>query len=384
MKLFGFLSVLIAAALLATALPAFAQEDKPKPEAEARSLCLQALATLGDERAIRCLRDVGTPASRRGGSHSGIRSRSGASDPEAGRYGVHPPRNMEEVPATPAPGASQASTPIRINYQDISIGTLLSDRYRVMRKIGGGGFGTVYLVHDELVGEESILKILSPQLSDDGDMIRRFVQELRLTRRITHTSVIRIHEILDLGDTHAISMEYFPSHDLSRIFKSEGTLAPVRLVPLAVQVCEALQAAHDLGIVHRDVKPANILLGPREMVKVVDFGLAAVGMQLGSRLTKSGLLIGTPEYMSPEQIIGQPIDARSDLYSLGIVLYEALSGVRPYAGESMVNVLFKHVEGGATPLNEINAAVPEELATLVMTAMAWGALMLASVLAALL
>ncbi len=344
--------------------------DLLERDSEAKSLCLLALAKLGDERATRCLSDPAAPASRRGGSQLDSRPQSGAGDPEVGRYGVQPEKRVEAAPSLPAKGAEPVALPRRINYQDLSIGTTLSDRYRVMRKIGGGGFGTVYLVHDELVGEESILKILSPQLSHDGDMIRRFVQELRLTRRITHTSVIRIHEILDLGDTHAISMEYFPSHDLSRIFKSEGTLAPTRLVPMAVQVCEALQAAHDLGIVHRDVKPANILLGPREMVKVVDFGLAAVGMQLGSRLTRSGLLIGTPEYMSPEQIIGQTIDARSDLYSVGIVLYEALSGVRPYAGDSMVNVLFQHVEGGATPLSEVNSAIPEDLATLVMTAMA--------------
>jgi HEAT repeat protein len=276
----------------------------------------------------------------------------------------------EPAPRPAVPPAMAAPRPAFHDISALEPGEVLAGRYEVVRKIGGGGFGTVYLVEDVLIRDELILKILAPQLTTDATMMRRFIQEMRVSRRITHPNVIRTHEFVDLGGLHAIAMEYFPSRDLADILKGERPLAAARVVPIAIQVCEALAAAHELGTIHRDVKPGNILVGAGDRVKVVDFGLAAVGMQTGSRLTRSGLLIGTPEYMAPEQIAEGTADARSDIYSLGVVLYEALSGIAPFAGENAAQVLFNHIEGNVPPLGAVAPDVPAGLGLVVMHALA--------------
>jgi len=198
------------------------------------------------------------------------------------------------------------------------------------------------------------------------------VQELKLTRRVSHHNVIRIHDFLDLGGARAISMEYFPGSDLNRILADAGPLDLKRGLRIAAQVCDGLAAAHAEGVVHRDIKPANILVGPEDDIRLVDFGLAAAQQTSGdgSRLTKSGLLIGTPEYMAPEQISGEVADHRVDLYSLGVVMYEAFSGLRPYTADTPVKVLFQHLEGGAAPLAEVVPGFPEAVSALVAGAMA--------------
>jgi serine/threonine-protein kinase len=264
----------------------------------------------------------------------------------------------QQVPAALASGA------------DLDPDTVLVDRYRVLRKIGDGGFGTVYLVRDLEVDDELILKILRPQISVDETMIQRFVHELKYTRQIAHKNVIRIYDFLKLGQVYAISMEYFPGTDLSTILEKEGRMAPARSLFIARQICGGLQAAHAEGIIHRDVKPPNIQVGEGDTVKILDFGLASMMQYAGSRLTKSGILIGTPQYMSPEQITGDQIDARSDIYSLGVMLYEMLSGELPVQGDNAVNILFNHLEGEITPLRERVEDIPEELEQLVMRAMA--------------
>jgi serine/threonine-protein kinase len=240
----------------------------------------------------------------------------------------------------------------------------------VLQRVGGGGFGTVYLVEDVMVKEELVLKILSSQLSLDPTMIRRFVQELKLTRRITHGNVIRIHDLLDLEGAHAISMEYFPGRDLGAVLREEGPMSPARAMNMAEQVLEGLAAAHSAGILHRDIKPANLLIGAGDLVKIVDFGLASVSHSTQSRLTQSGILVGTPEYISPEQITGTDIDARCDLYSLAVVLYEAMTGIQPFSGTSAVNILFQHLEADVPPLTSVAAGIPQHVNDAVMRAMA--------------
>ena len=272
-------------------------------------------------------------------------------------------------PAAAAPPATPAPTERPLNYQDLSPGTRLMDRYSVVRRIGGGGFGAVYLVEDVVVREELVLKVLSPHLSIDENMIRRFVQELKYTRRITHPNVIRIYDLIDLGSAHAISMEHFPSQDLGRILK-DGALPTSRVMKIAEQVCEGLQAAHDKGVVHRDIKPPNILIGQDDVTKIVDFGLASVGAGTGSRLTKSGILVGTPEYISPEQITGGEIDGRTDVYSFGVVLFEMLTGRQPFTGNNAVNMLFQHLDDEVPSLRELAPNVPESLELVVRNAMA--------------
>ena len=271
----------------------------------------------------------------------------------------------------PPAGALRSGVPSTLNFADLPAGTVLLDRYHVQRRVGTGGFGTVYLVLDNAVQEEIILKVLNPQLSVDANAIRRFVQELKLTRRITHRNVIRIHDFLDLNGAHAVSMEYFPSRDLGAILVDEGTLEPERALGLVAQVCAGLGAAHEVGVIHRDIKPANILVGEGDMVKIVDFGLASAQQQnLGPRLTRAGFLIGTPEYMAPELIQDARVDHRADIYSIGIMMYEMLSGQRPYSAETPVKILFQHLEGNAEPLAFLAPTLRPSLVDLVMRTMA--------------
>ncbi len=272
------------------------------------------------------------------------------------------------VPAALAPAS--AANNRTLDFQHLPPGTELLGRFRIVNRIGGGGFGTVYRAEDLLVNEELVLKVLSPQLSHDPQVIKRFVQELKLTRRVSHPTVIRIHDLLDLGGAHAISMEYFAGRDLGIVLHEDGALSPERTCVIAEQVLEGLVAAHAAGVLHRDIKPGNILVGDDDGVRLVDFGLASATQMGKSRLTQSGMLVGTPEYISPEQIRGTPLDERADLYSLGVVLYEVLSGKAPFQGTTPVNVLFQHLESTVPPLVSVAPHVPQDLSDLVMQTMA--------------
>jgi serine/threonine-protein kinase len=277
-------------------------------------------------------------------------------------------------PPAGAPGVAPEPTfagafPSR-NLYELPPDTILLNRFRVLRTIGKGGFGVVYLVHDAAIQDNIILKALNPQLSLDEGAIQRFVRELKLTRKITHQNVIRIHDLLDLGGVRAVSMEYFPGRDLGKIIKQEGLVETRRALHIMASVCEGLAAAHAAGVIHRDIKPANILVGENDAVKIVDFGLASARQHFESRLTKSGLLVGTPEYMAPEQIRANVIDPRTDLYSAGIILYEMLAGKKPFDGETAVQILFQHLEGTAEPLSLLRKDVSSDLESLVVRSMA--------------
>lgn len=257
-----------------------------------------------------------------------------------------------------------------LDYPKLPPGTVLLDRYHVVRKIGEGGFGYVYLVLDRSVGEEIILKILGPQISLDESMIKRFVHELKFNRRIVHPNVIRLYDFLELNPGHAISMEYFESEDLGVVLERTGRLEAQWVLGIARQLCLGLKAAHDSGIVHRDIKPPNVLIGAEDRVKLVDFGLAARSDGNLSRVTKSGILVGTPQYMSPEQIRGTEIDARTDIYSLGALLYECLTGAPPYVSSNPVNILMMHVSDPVPLLREKLPDVPPLLEWLVQSCLA--------------
>ena len=335
-------------------LTALAKKDLPP---DSRAMLLQALESAG----VQADRVAPTPMEvrhHRGPETGRVDTSHRPSTPPGGVSGV------EHTGHTPANGA-----PRMLNFQKLEPGTVLSDRYRVLQRIGGGGFGTVYLVEDVIVREEMVLKVLSPQLSMDENMIRRFVQELKLTRRIAHPNVIRIYDLLDLESAHAISMEFFKGRDLGTVLKQDGPLNVERTRLIIEQVVEGLAAAHEMGIIHRDIKPANILLGDDEKVKIVDFGLASVGQTAKSRLTQSGILVGTPEYISPEQITGHDVDGRTDLYSLGVVMYELLSGKQAFSGTNAVNVLFQHLESEVPPLSTVAAGIPAPINELVMRCM---------------
>ena len=254
-----------------------------------------------------------------------------------------------------------------IDADTLEPGDMLVERYRVMRRVGKGGFGAVILVEDTVVGEEIILKFLNREIAADDNMIERFKHELRYARRITHENVIRIHDFLTLKKSYAISMEYFPSHTLSDELK-QGPISLKRGLKIVWDICRGLSAAHQVGVVHRDIKPPNILINDSGLVKVVDFGLAALS-HADARLTRTGVLLGTPTYMAPEQVRARTIDARTDIYSLGVIMYEICTGRPPYVADDPMAVLFQHVEGNPTPPRQLRSDMPPGLEAIILKAM---------------
>ncbi len=249
-------------------------------------------------------------------------------------------------------------------------GTVLADRYELIKDIGKGAFGTVQLFNDRLLNEKVILKFINPQFASDRNVTRRFVHEIRYARRITHHNVIRLHDFLTFGDAAAISMEYFPSHTLADELKDDTPMPWSRAREILIQITSGLAAAHKADVVHRDIKPANILINQDSVVKLVDFGIAAITGNEDTRLTRTGMVVGTPTYLSPEQVMGKPVDNRTDIYSLGIIMYQMFTGKPPYQGDDAMSLMYQHVQGDAKPLHLVNPAISKTLSAVVKKAMA--------------
>jgi serine/threonine-protein kinase len=257
----------------------------------------------------------------------------------------------------------------RLDISSLKPGDVLEGRYKFIQKIGKGAFGTVLLMEDTVVDERLILKFLNPNVSQDEEMMKRFVHELRYSRKITHRNVIRIYDFLFIRGNYAISMEYFPSHTLGHEV-NEKPLPLAKAVRYAVDICTGMTVAHQQGIIHRDLKPANVLIDETGLVKIVDFGVAAAQLEGDTQLTKTGYVIGSPKYMAPEQILGKKVDERADIYSLGVILYEMVTGEPPYHRGDHMAVMYQHVQGKARPPIELNAAIPPGMSEIVMRAMA--------------
>ncbi|MGE3538687.1 MAG: protein kinase [Candidatus Tectimicrobiota bacterium] len=250
-------------------------------------------------------------------------------------------------------------------------GNILGERYQVIRQVGKGGFGSVVLVRDLIVKEDIVLKFLHPHLATDERMLQRFIQELRSARRITHEHVLRIHDLLPVENAYAISMEYFPSHNLSLDIANKQFLQDLRRgCQVLISICRGMATAHQAGVIHRDLKPPNVLIDDADLVKVADFGLAAMATERTTRLTSPGMMLGTPLYMAPEYIRNQPLDARADIYSLGVIMYEMCTGQTPYSGGDPIAILFQHVEGKAPLPRTLNPQLPAALEAVIRQAMA--------------
>ncbi len=249
-------------------------------------------------------------------------------------------------------------------------GTVFADRYRVRRHIGSGAFGFVVLVEDLIVHEEIILKFLKPIVASDESAIKRFIQELRFARKITHENVIRIYDFIAFGKSYAISMEYFPSRSLSAELERSSPMQTPRAYHILRAICRGMDVAHRAGVIHRDLKPENVLLNGADLVKIVDFGVAAARIHGASRLTSAGVIVGTPIYMAPELVQGAEPEPRTDIYSLGVIMYEVATGRPPYAGPDPVAVLFQHVQGNAAPPRQIRPTLSPVLETIILKAMA--------------
>ena len=270
---------------------------------------------------------------------------------------------IKETESAQAPGA-------KLDITTLKPGDVIEGRYKFIEKIGKGAFGTVLLMEDTVVEERLILKFLNANVSSDEEMMKRFVHELRYSRKITHKNVIRIYDFLYIRGNYAISMEYFPSHTLGGEIVNEKPVELKRAVKFGIDIATGMAVALQAGIVHRDLKPANVLIDNDGLVKIVDFGVAAAQSQGDTQLTKTGYVIGSPKYMAPEQILGKKVDERADIYSLGVILYELFSGVPPYSRGDHMSVMYQHVQGKARPPIEINKSLPPELSNLVMKCMA--------------
>lgn len=234
---------------------------------------------------------------------------------------------------------------------DPLIGTTIDDRYEVIGTLGEGGMGTVYHVRHRLLGKQLALKALRADLARDGDLGQRFIREARAAASVAHPNVVQITDFGNLpsGQPYFV-MELLVGESLSTLLRKGGPLPAARATRLLTQIVDALSAAHVAGVVHRDLKPDNILICPGpsgDIVKVLDFGLAKVAGQ--SRLTKAGVVFGTPYYMSPEQASGDPVDERADVYALGVVMYEMFTGRVPFEADTFMGVLTKHIYVEPTP-----------------------------------
>jgi serine/threonine-protein kinase len=240
--------------------------------------------------------------------------------------------------------------------EDPLISQLVADRYRVIRRLGEGGMGAVYLAEHVVIEKKIALKVLAIELARRQDLVARFLQEARSASRIGHENVIDISDFGQSAEGYVyIAMEYLEGQDLGQVVRAEGALAWARVRDILVQICRALRAAHDKGIVHRDMKPENIFLiqreGRPEFVKILDFGIAKVmGVDAsGPRLTRTGMIFGTPEYMAPEQAEGKEADHRVDVYAVGCIAYHLMTGQTPFLAENFMAMLTKHLMEDPVP-----------------------------------
>jgi len=254
---------------------------------------------------------------------------------------------------TPAEGGVRIADPSRA----LQPGHVLGGRYEISGILGQGGMGAVYKARDREVDREVALKVIRPELAGNPDILRRFKQELILARQVTHKNVVRIFDLGEAEGAKFISMEYIDGRDLHSILAERGKLPPEESVGIIEQVCQGLEAAHAEGVIHRDLKPQNIILDKHGRAAVMDFGIARSRELSG--LTQTGDLVGTPEYMSPEQAKGEEIDSRSDLFSLGIIFYELLTGKTPYAATTPAASLLKRTRERAVPPVKLDAAIPK-------------------------
>ncbi len=358
-----------------------------RPEKEIKVEVINALARLTDDKRADTVRgyiqSAGAAASDETIQHAAIRaieeidarysSTAVAAQVKAAKM-AEPARTLlidkGDVDAVIKKAEEAATATQKLDISTLKPGDVIEGRYKFIEKIGKGAFGTVLLVEDTVVDERLILKFLNPNVSQDEEMMKRFVHELRYSRKITHKNVIRIYDFLYMRGNYAISMEYFPSHTLGSEIVNEKPLPLERAIQYGSDIATGMTIAHQAGIVHRDLKPANILINNEGLLKIVDFGVAAAHKEGDTQLTKTGYVIGSPKYMAPEQILGKKVDERADIYSVGVILYEMVTGVPPYSRGDHMSVMYQHVQGKAKPPLEVNPQLPKPLSELVVKAMA--------------
>ncbi len=250
---------------------------------------------------------------------------------------------------------------------EIKTETVIDNRYRILSKLGSGGMSDVYLCDDINLGRKVALKILHSRYAQDKEFVERFQREARSAASLQHKNVVSIYDRGQLEDTYYIAMEHLEGRSLKELITKEAPLGVERSLKLAGQILAALRYAHQNGIIHRDVKPQNVIVDDADNAKVMDFGIARAA---GSEITEVGSILGTAQYLSPEQAQGKSVSDASDIYSLGVVLYEMLTGCVPFDGESAVSVALKHVNEDPTPIGQLVTDVPKPVEVVVMRALA--------------
>ncbi|MDQ3860012.1 MAG: protein kinase, partial [Actinomycetota bacterium] len=237
---------------------------------------------------------------------------------------------------------------------------LVDNRYRIVGPLGAGGMAEVYLAHDDVLDRSVALKVMSGRYADDEEFVERFKREAQSAAALSHPNIVSIYDRGEAEDgTYYIAMEYLPGGTLKDRILKRGAIAPRTAAAVALQIAEALRAAHAAGVVHRDIKPHNVLVTDTGDIKVGDFGIARAATS--STMTRTGSILGTAHYISPEQAMGEPVGQGSDLYSLGVVLYEMLTGTLPYDAETSIGIAMKHVNGHLVPPRKLNPDVPESI-----------------------
>ena len=251
-------------------------------------------------------------------------------------------------------------------------GSVLANRYEIREQLGAGGMGVVYRAFDQELQEQIAIKTLQPGLLGDAHLLERFKQEIRLARKITHPNVVRTHDLGESDGTYFITMEYVEGTGLDELLDQRGALPLGVILTIGRQLCRALEVAHAVGVVHRDIKPPNLVLDAQGFLKVMDFGIARLveARQPRDQLTAAGSIIGTPEYMAPEQLMGEPVDGRADLYAAGTVLFECATGKRVFNATSFGSILLKQVQETPPDPRTMVPGLPPAFAELILKALA--------------
>ena len=299
----------------------------------------------------------------------------GGEDPELEPAGLpQPPRGVSRVDSLPEEFVKL------LQRRPLLLGDVLAERYRLVETLGDGAMGTVFVAENLSIGRKVAVKVLKPELLTNADFRRRFQQEAEATAAIEHRNVARFLDLV-VGDPTFLVMEYVRGPTLARRLKEERRFAPLRAASIARQLCWGLEAAHRAGVVHRDIKPANVILSDDpevggepddqgEMPKLIDFGLAKLATTTAAAgLTRTGQIVGTPEYMSPEQIANKEVDARSDVYALGCLLYEMVAGRPPFVAQDDLQMLYQQMQAQPEPLEKHAPAAPRELCRVVERAL---------------
>jgi serine/threonine protein kinase len=250
--------------------------------------------------------------------------------------------------------------------QSVQRDTMIDERYRVIERLGSGGMADVYCAEDTQLGRRVALKLLYRRFAEDAEFVERFRREASSAAGLQHPNIVGVFDRGEWDGTYYIAMEYLQGHTLKQLVREHGAMPPDLAVDITIQVLRAAKFAHKRGVVHRDIKPHNVILDDEGRAKVTDFGIARAG---ASDMTETGSIMGTAQYLSPEQAQGQPVSPRSDLYSIGVMLYELLTGKVPFDAESPVTIALKHVSEPPVPPSQLNPAVPPALDAVVLRAL---------------